>query len=153
VPCLRGGCKAASGYLGSSSSRSELRMKERWRDIPSKRGYQVSDLGRVRSLNRIVVAATSRRSKAHARRYKGQILHPSRYNSSGHLSIVLGHGQPGKPVHQLVLRAFRGVCPKGKESLHRNGRGGDNRLTNLRYGTRSENMADAWKHGVRHQYD
>ena len=57
----------------------------------------------------------------------------------------------GKPerwwVHQLVLLAFVGPCPSGQECLHRNDIGNDNRLSNLRYGTRFENQADALANG------
>lgn len=42
-------------------------------------------------------------------------------------------------IHQIVLEAFCGPCPDGMEVLHGNGIRTDNRLSNLRYGTRSEN--------------
>jgi hypothetical protein len=65
---------------------------------------------------------------------------------SGHLSVALGKGN-SKQVHQLVLLAFRGPCPPGKESRHMNDIPGDNRLTNLRYGTRRQNMLDKIRNG------
>ena len=50
--------------------------------------------------------------------------------------------------HRLVLHAFVGECPFGCEALHINGNKLDNRLENLRWGTRKENVADAIKHGT-----
>lgn len=40
-----------------------------------------------------------------------------------------------------------GPCPKGEEVCHRNGNKTDCRLSNLRYGTHSENYADRVAHG------
>lgn len=124
-------------------------MSERWLPIPGHVGYEASDHGRVRSVTRRVRAKASWRRPAHWRTYPGKVLRPGRYTSSGHVSVVLGHGRPGSPVHMLVLAAFVGPLPKGKETRHLNGVADDNRLENLCYGTRSENMKDAWEHGAR----
>jgi hypothetical protein len=51
-------------------------------------------------------------------------------------------------VHRLVLNAFSGDCPIGSECLHINGIRTDNRLINLRWGTRAENVADSVRHGT-----
>jgi len=125
-------------------------MSEIWKPVVGHEGrYEVSDRGRVRSVPRRIWTKASWRRPAHWRAYKGKILRPGRYCSSRHVSVVLGHGAAGSPVHQLVLRAFVGPRPKGKESLHINGKATDNRLSNLRYGTRSENLRDLWRHGTR----
>ena len=50
--------------------------------------------------------------------------------------------------HRLLLHAFVGPCPEKCEALHINGNKLDNRLENLRWGTRKENVADAIKHGT-----
>ena len=50
-------------------------------------------------------------------------------------------------VHRLVAAAFLGPCPDGQEVLHGNGQRLDNRLENLRYGTRQENVMDTIRHG------
>lgn len=43
-------------------------------------------------------------------------------------------------VHRLVLEAFEGNCPDGMECLHENDNRQDNRIGNLKWGTRQENL-------------
>lgn len=50
-------------------------------------------------------------------------------------------------VHRLVLLAFVGPCPEEQEALHWNDVADDNWLENLRWGTSSENHADAARNG------
>jgi hypothetical protein len=45
------------------------------------------------------------------------------------------------------MLAFIGPPPVGMEVLHRNGDAKDNRLENLRYGTRTENIIDVYRQG------
>lgn len=45
-------------------------------------------------------------------------------------------------VHDLSLTAFVGPRPPGREACHRNNDKTDNRLSNLRWGTHTENYAD-----------
>ena len=118
-------------------------MKEEvWKDIPGYEGrYQASTMGSVRSLDRV------QKTKKGHRHYKGKVLRPGGFCKSGHVSVVLGHGKSGSPVHQLVALTFLGPCPKGKEVLHGDGNPKNNKLDNLRYGTRSENIIDVSKQG------
>lgn len=119
--------------------------REQWKPIPSQPGYEVSDLGRVRSVARVVQAAASSYRPAHGRKYPGKILKPGR-TKSGHMTVACGRGN-SRSVHVLVLEAFIGPCPIGAESLHRNDQPGDNRLKNLIWGTRSENLRDKVRNG------
>ncbi|KRD71423.1 hypothetical protein ASE45_06330 [Lysobacter sp. Root96] len=52
------------------------------------------------------------------------------------------------PIHRCVLLAFVGAPPAGHEACHNNGVRRDNRLANLRWGTRAENHADKALHGT-----
>jgi NUMOD4 motif/HNH endonuclease len=107
---------------------------ERWKPVVGLEGrYDVSDKGRVRSLGFI----TPNGGFA-----KGRILKQIVRRSA---EVCIG-GRSRK-VHQLVLEAFRGPRPPGLVSLHRDDRVGNNRLSNLRYGTPLENARDALRNG------
>lgn len=58
----------------------------------------------------------------------------------------------GKPerffLHQLVMMTFVGPCPAGLECCHENDDPMDNRLENLYYGTKRDNMEDAIRNGL-----
>lgn len=127
-------------------------MKEEWRDVVGFEGrYQVSNRGRVKSLDRVEVYTRHDRNTGRdlmiSRKLKGKILRPGR-QPSGHLTVAIGKGN-SRPVHQLVLEAFVGPCPEGYESLHGPAGPAENTLTNLRYGSRSENIAEDYERNVR----
>lgn len=50
-------------------------------------------------------------------------------------------------VHRLILEAFDRERREGEECRHLNGKGSDNRLENLDWGSHSQNMKDAYNHG------
>lgn len=122
--------------------------EEIWKDIPGYEGqYQASTLGRIRSVDRYAYSRNWKTRNLFKRKLKGQLLRPGVANKSGHLYVVLGHGKPGIPVHQLIARTFLGEPPPKKEVCHNNGVSTDNRLSNLRYDTRQANIYDTYKHG------
>lgn len=102
--------------------------------------YEVSSLGRVRSLPR---------PKGHAGRPGGAILKPG-VQTNGYLIVTLA--RPGKrltrTVHRLVLETFVGPRPKGEETRHLDGNKLNNRLSNLTYGDHKSNMEDVARHGT-----
>ena len=51
-------------------------------------------------------------------------------------------------IHRLVLEAFVGQCPKGMEGCHNDGNQFNNKLSNLRWDTPSNNTKDSIKHGT-----
>lgn len=123
---------------------------EVWKDIPSYEGeYQASTFGRIKSVQRKVISKNWYTGKPFYRTVPERILKPGRYCKSGHVSVVLRRGTSGKPVHQLILRTFIGEVPKDMEVLHINGNPADNCLSNLRYGTRRENILDVYRQGNR----
>lgn len=108
--------------------------KEHWLPIPETEGhYEASNLGRVRSLSRVVTSPRGTRS------IKGRILHPSR-TRQGYVSLPICGKR--RFVHALVLAAFVGPRPPGMVTRHLNGNKVDNRPENLAYGTHSENQLD-----------
>ena len=119
---------------------------EEWRDILGFEGkYQVSNKGRVRSLPHPVRLVAH--GKETTRVSPGKVLRPAA-SFSGHLSVVLGRGNT-RAVHRLVVETFLGPCPPGHETLHLNHTPSDNRIENLKYGTRSENMRMDYSVGAR----
>ncbi len=119
-------------------------MSEEWRDIPGYEGYyQASDLGRVRSLDRII---TDRNGKSFFKR--GKILKPA-VKKTGYLMVALNmNAVVATPsVHSLVALCFLGKRPEGFEVCHGNGDPSDNGLENLRYDTPASNAADILLHG------
>jgi hypothetical protein len=63
----------------------------------------------------------------------------------GHRSVEIGG--KWRSVHRLVALAFIGPCPEGHEVAHENGDPTDNRIGNLAWKTRAENMRDRARHG------
>lgn len=98
--------------------------------------YHVSSLGRLLSLK------FKRGSRP------GFIL--SNMGRSGYLYVPLcdGSAKKTKLLHRLVASAFLGPCPVGLQVNHKNGVKSDNRIENLEYVTRSENLRHAWKMGL-----
>ena len=124
-------------------------MSEIWKDIPGFEGrYQVSNLGRVKSLPRIVKRTNVLCGGFSHVHIPEKILTPQAQRRSGHLEVKLGHN-PAKHyrVHRLVAAAFLGPCPSGQEVCHNDNDPTNNRVTNLRYDTRSMNRIDMVKAG------
>lgn len=82
-------------------------MKEIWNDIIGYEGYyQVSSIGRVRSIDRASDVEYSNRKKSNSR-FKGRILRPSK-NCQGYQQVILHKGSVGKSyrINRLVAEAF-----------------------------------------------
>lgn len=124
--------------------------REEWRNIPGWEGlYVVSNLGRVRSLDRTIVKKVSRNGRMATIQRKGRIISQS-LDSHGYsmLNLCAGGKRRAALVHHLVLIAFVGPKPEGMECRHLDGRRSNNRLENLSWGTALENAADKKRHGT-----
>jgi hypothetical protein len=115
---------------------------EEWRDIPGFPGYQASDLGRIRSLDRRVPQRT-KGGVTMNRLWTGRILAQA-IDGAGYWSV----GEKLGRVHILVMLTFVGPPPDGQEVCHDDGDRQNARLDNLRYGTRAANVADTVRHGT-----
>lgn len=108
--------------------------------------YQVSNLGRVRSLDRRVRV----KGEDNFRLVRGQLI-KSRVNSRGYLQVTLSRHRVAKTflVHRLVCWAFHGPPPLGKNlTLHGDGDPTNNSSLNLRWGDSRDNAADSERHGT-----
>lgn len=111
---------------------------EEWRQVPSmKPGYEVSNLGRVRSWRTPGRGHDKSLSAApHSRKCVPDDLGYQRITfwADGKLASRL--------VHHLVLEAFVGPKPPGQEGLHGDDNPSNNTLSNLSWGTHQQNEDD-----------
>lgn len=123
-------------------------MTEEWRAITSYEGlYEVSNLGRVRSLDRDIDSA--RWGTVQFRR--GRVLCPG-LDSQGYPQIQLCRNGRIVPVsvHRLVAIAFLGAPKEGRIQVnHKYGIKTDNRATELEWVTPKENTSHAFQVGLR----
>ncbi|UVF61522.1 HNH endonuclease [Gordonia phage DalanDe] len=120
-----------------------LEPMERWRPVPGFANYEVSDEGRVRSIDHV----TMRRDGKKLTR-KGQIIKPRLLRRYWCVCLHRGDKDYTRSVHSLVALAFIGPRPAGKQVLHEDDDRDNNVVGNLRYGTNAENSRDAVRNGV-----
>lgn len=118
------------------------RPSANYREIPGYSGrYAAGDDGTLWSLRGIgrcgSLLSVPRRLK----------VYPNKVNRYLCVTLCGNSGSKRYAVHQLILLTFVGPCPQYMEGLHGNDRRQDNRLTNLRWGTRQENVDDMFKRG------
>lgn len=112
-------------------------IQEIWEPISGYEGlYEVSNLGNVRSVDRVVIS-----SRQVNRRLKGKLLSPS-INNRGYqyVNLVKGGRSKSVTIHKLVALAFI-PNPKDKPCIdHINAIRTDNRSENLRWCSHRENQ-------------
>lgn len=124
---------------------------EIWKPVVGFGGaYEVSSLGRVRSLDRTIEQPTPSGRGVMVRRWKGRVLRPVRRERGGYLSVVLSKQSKLTSflVHELVAAAFLGRRPAGMWVAHNDGNPSNNAVSNLRYDTPAGNHADKLQHGT-----
>jgi hypothetical protein len=120
---------------------------EEWRPVPRYEGrYEVSDHGRVRSLDAYCGNRFGTRTLRKGRMLKLGVVQPHGYRS---VQLADGRGDlTAVKVHRLVLLAFRGEPPPDKPfGLHEDDDPANNHLGNLRWGNRTENAWDSVGNG------
>lgn len=117
-------------------ARDMTAVREVWAPIPTAVGYEASNLGRIRSLDRKL---------RDGRQRKGTVIRPQLNKKNGRLYAALG--RIGKlPVAVWVAMAFLGHVPNGLQSVvdHINDDCTDDRLANLQVLTNRENIAKGY---------
>lgn len=116
---------------------------EEWRPVLGYEGfYEVSDLGRVRSLDRVVHSRNGR-----SYRMTGRILAMTRSGGRPTVTLSVDGAQRLCQVGVLVLEAFVGPCPPGLQCCHWDDDPTNNVPRNLRWDTPAANMADMLRNG------
>ncbi len=114
-----------------------------FRAIPGYPRYAIDEHGTVISANiRGPIAKNNRPWKD-----SKHLIPATRY---GYHSVKLCHDGKSRRVlvHTLVLTTFVGPCPSGMECRHIDGNRTNNHVSNLAWGTRSENSQDKLLHGT-----
>jgi hypothetical protein len=121
-------------------------MNEIWKDVVGyEELYQVSNLGRIKSFEKMV-----HHFKGGLRKLKEKIRKLAN-DSDGYLVVDLyknGNGKSYK-VHRLVVISFLENIENKKAVNHKNGIKNDNTLENLEWCTNSENEIHAHKIGLK----
>lgn len=114
--------------------------KERWKPVVGYEGiYEVSDRGRLKSLQRVIMDGRLRRER---------FLEGSPSNGRILVNLSRDGTVEVKLLYRLVLEAFVGLCPSGMDACHfPDPDPKNNNLSNLRWGTPKENAKDRDKHG------
>lgn len=120
--------------------------EEIWQPIGGLEGvYEISNLARVRSLDRIVTYI-NRWGTETRRKYKSHVLKPS-LDKDGYFYVTLkkNEKEAHKVIHRLVAEAFI-PNPDNKPTVnHKNHIRTDNRIENLEWATYPEQIDEVWK--------
>lgn len=119
---------------------------EEWLPVVGYEGlYEVSNMGRALSVERLVAVNDPRRGYGAV---SAKILNiPVNSRGYGHVKLARNGKQRHLRIHRLVLAAFIGPCPEGHEGCHIDGDPTNNQLDNLYWGTKQQNMRDKLLHG------
>lgn len=122
-------------------------ITEEWKDIEGFEGYyQVSNLGRVRSLDRYVEYINGVTA-----RFTGKVLNPISTDSSGGYYSVYLRGKDrscAKPIHLLVAKHFLPEQEGCTFVKHRDGDKSNNAVTNLVRVRKSNSIGPRTLNGV-----
>lgn len=127
-------------------------MLEIWKPIKGFCGaYEVSNKGRIRSVTKRIYFD----GKTPYSIIKKGALMKGGPTHTGHLlvSLSLGHKvRVRRYIHVLILETFVRKGKRGEECRHRNGKPGDNRLSNIKWCFRSDNLRDRKWHAGTSRY-
>lgn len=120
--------------------------EEIWKDVVGYEGYyQASNLGKIKSLSRVVNSCMGNPSTRKETILKSQIIN-SGYKVS---TFCLDYNKRNFFVHRVVAECFVSNPQDLPEVNHINGIKTDNRAENLEWCSRSENKKHAYRIGLR----
>lgn len=131
--------------------------KEIWKDIPRYEGYQASNLGRIRTHNKITY--TKRHGERHWKdrilKFKpNQISNKIKQGSGYRVSLWKDGKEKTLLVARLIATTFLEDLIETKMTVnHKNGDRLDNRVENLEWLSRSDNIKYGFEHGQYKQHE
>lgn len=111
-------------------------MEEVWKCIRAEPGYAISNMGRVKSL-----ARTIQRSNGRKQTIRERVLKLS-FDELGYPQVRFNRHT--YKVHRLIGMEFMGDRPTNEVIRHLDGNPQNNHLSNLEYGTLSQNIYDCY---------
>lgn len=137
-------CLLDDSVANASATLVYVTSNERWLPVPGYPGYEVSDHGRVRSLDRKAPSRWGTPQTLTGRVLSQALVGGSGPNGRYRGCVLYRDGKPTrKTVHVLVLETFVGPRPAGMNGCHRDDDPTNNRLDNLCWGTQRQNVRDA----------
>lgn len=125
-------------------------MTEIWKDVPGYEGYyEVSDQGRVRSLDRFVTRPTSQ-----GYLQPGRILRPAWRKGATNrgyktINLCVNGANRSEYIHRLVALAFLSNPDCLPQINHKNGRNDDNSVENIEWCSPRDNQLHAHANGLK----
>ena len=121
--------------------------EEIWKDIPGYEGlYQASNLGKIKSLERI-----AKKKYRNDRIVKERIMHGTK-NQDGYLKVHFKNKalniDKGLFIHRLIAMTFIPNSDNLEQINHKDGNKLNNRVDNLEWCTNLYNQQHAWKNGL-----
>ncbi len=114
--------------------------QEVWRHVKGfEEFYQISNLGRVRSVSRVVLRKNGRKY-----RVRGKILTATPLNKYAGVSLSRKGSVKNVYVHHIVMEAFIGDCPENMEINHKDGNKMNGKIDNLEYISHKKNVEHAF---------
>lgn len=124
---------------------------EEWKDIAGYEGlYQVSNLGRVKSLDRCVQRGNGIMKKQGRIMNQTRLIRKPEQGKAIYHTVLLSDSGMHKRylVHRLVATAFISNPLQKDQVNHIDGNGENNNVSNLEWCDGKENMRHAWETGI-----
>lgn len=119
-------------------------IQEIWKPIKNYEGlYEVSNLGRVRSLPR------GGKFGQKDNMFEGKILTEKKHYAGYKLVTLSNNGHSYKSIHSLVAHAFLDKPNYKVEVNHKDGDKANNRVENLEFVSPSQNLKHAYSNGLK----
>lgn len=114
---------------------------ENWKAIPNFEGYEASDHGRVRSIDRMTTD-----SKGHKYKIYGKVKYFS-LNKKGYPQVILWRSNKTttKRIHRFVAELFIPNPDDLPQVNHKDGNKQNNHFSNLEWCTNQYNQLHAWR--------